>query len=155
MSGSTGLARHVRKAREKVCYTYPEEPREVEMRGPTPVLDYLTPESTNSFLPLPPLADPLDGVDGLDMTARAMIQANLETNKQALELYHSQVKKAWVDFYTDVLRASLDLDNNLTLTSELIGHTDGVLTDLARTKLLSLKETLCPRKGPDQSFTRS
>ena len=108
------------------------------MRGPTPVLDYLTQESTNSFLPLPQLADPLDGVVGLDDVARSMIQANLATNNQALELYHGRVKKAWGDFYVDVAKASLELDNNLTLTSELIGHTDGVLTDLARTKLLSL-----------------
>ena len=30
------------------------------------------------------------------------------------------------------------MDNNLTLCSELIGHVDGTLTDLARSKLLSL-----------------
>ena len=83
MSGSTALACHVRRAGEKVGYTYPQEPREVEMHGPTPVLDYLTPDSTSSFLPLPQLADPLDGVDGLDITARSMIQANLDTNRHS------------------------------------------------------------------------
>ena len=41
-------------------------------------------------------------------------------------------------FYNNVSPASLSLDNNLTLTSELMGHVDGTLHDFARNKLLSL-----------------
>ena len=138
MSGSTRLARHVRKAGEGVGYIYPEEPTEVELRGPTPVLDCLTPRDTSACFPLPLLTDPTDGVAGLDEVALAMIRANHETNRQALELYQAGVRKSFGDVYSDVNQSSLDLDNNLTLTSELIGHVDGTLTDLARSKLLSL-----------------
>ena len=138
MSGSTSLARQVRSSGEDVGFLYPPEPVEVEMRGPTPVLDCLTPTDTSNFFPLPPLLDPLDGVDNVDIAAAAMIRANNDTNRQVLAGYHQKMKEKYERFYKNVSKSSLDLDNNLTLGSELIGHVDGVLCDLARQKLLSI-----------------
>ena len=37
------LARHVRASGEEFSYVYPEKPPEKQMRGPTPILDYLSP----------------------------------------------------------------------------------------------------------------
>ena len=56
MSCSTGLAHHVRKAREKVGYTYPREPKEVEICGPTPVLNYVSHSRQHQLLPSSPSA---------------------------------------------------------------------------------------------------
>ena len=138
MSGSTSLARQVRSSGEDVGYVYPPEPVEVEMRGPTPVLDCLTPQDTSKFFPLPELLDPLDGVEGVDNVAASMIRANNDTNRQALVGYHQQMKEKFEKFYKNVSKSSLELDNNLTFGSELLGHVDGVLCDLARQKLLSI-----------------
>ena len=138
MSGSTSLARQVRSSGEDVGYVYPPEPVEVEMRGPTPVLDCLTPQDTSKFFPLLELLDPLNGVEGVDNVAASMFRANNDTNRQALVGYHQQMKDKFEKFYKNVSKSSLELDNNLTFGSELLGHVDGVLCDLARQKLLSI-----------------
>ena len=137
MSDCTDLARQIMKTGETVGYKYPDQPQEVEMRGPTPVLDCLTPNDTSVCYPLPHQMDVTDGVE-LDIAALAIIKANQETNRLALEGYHQKVKEDFQTFYSNVSSSSLSLDNNLTLTAELIGHVDGTLTDLARNKLLSI-----------------
>ena len=138
MSNSTDLARHVRKAGEDAGYKYPEEPPEVPMRGPTPVVDCLTPSETKDTFPLPGLTDPTEGVIGLDDLSRSMIRTNHDSNLAAMVGFRETVAKQFDDFYQGVSKCSLALDNNLTSTSQLIGHVDGCLTDLARTKLLSM-----------------
>ena len=123
MSGSMDLARQVRSAGETVGFVYPEKPVEVEMRGPTPVLDCLTPMDISGFSPLPAQMDVTDGVE-LDNMALSIIRANQETNRLALEGYHKKIKENFVTFYENVSKSSLNLDNNLTWTAELIGHVD-------------------------------
>ena len=62
---ATDLAHHVRASGEEFSYIYPEKPPERQMRGPTPILDYLSPVNDN-FHALPHVTDPLEGVDGLE-----------------------------------------------------------------------------------------
>ena len=137
MSAATDLAREVRAAGENVGYTYPVKPLEVEMRGPTPVLDCLTPEDTSNFLPLPSMVDPLHGVQ-VDDVAKSLIRTNHATNMTALVEYHARASSAFARLYSPVAKSSLEIDNNLTFTSELIGHVDGTITDLAKKKLLTV-----------------
>ena len=133
MSGST----QVRSAGESAGFKYPDKPQEVEMRGPTPVLDCLTPSDNSVCFPLPHQMDVTEGVE-VDHLALGILRANQETNRLALEGYHEKMKSSFLSFYSSVSNSSRKLDNNLTLTAELIGHVDGTLTDLARTKLLSI-----------------
>ena len=83
---------------------------EVEMRGPTPVLDYFTPDSTISFLPLPQLADPLEGVEGLDDMARSLIQANLDTNRH---FYCKDLKSSpiFLKFSSDICSQNIHVEH--------------------------------------------
>ena len=138
MSGSTDLARHLRKMGEAAGFTYPEEPAKVVMKGPTPVLDFLTPADTSSFLPLPHLMCPTEGVEGLDPVTVSMIQANFQVTAQAVQGYQEQAAKLFLDLYEGAARSSLAIDNSLQFSSELFGHVDGALVELARSKLLSL-----------------
>ena len=90
---ATDLTRHVRASGEEFGYVYPEKPPEKQMRGPTPILDCLSPANDN-FLALPHVMDPLEGVDGLDDMQKSVIRANHETNLTTLQGYHQQVSKA-------------------------------------------------------------
>ena len=62
ISSATDLARHVRASGEEFSYIYPEKPPERQMRGPTPILDYLSPVNDN-FHALPHVTDPLEEVE--------------------------------------------------------------------------------------------
>ena len=138
ISGSTDLARLVRRMGEAAGYTFPQVPAKVTMRGPTPVLDYLSPSDTSSFLPLPELMCPTEGVEGLDPIKVSMIRSNADVNAMAMRGYQEQVAKLFNEFYTGVVHSSLTIDNSLQFSSELFGHVDGALVELARSKLLSL-----------------
>ena len=134
---ATDLARHTRATGESLGYGYPSEPPEVLLRGPTKVLDYLTPTS-ETFFPLPHVMDPLEGVQGLDEVQRSMIVANHNINLTALQDYHTKVSTAVRTLYNGVSQSSLRLDNCLQFGSELLSHVDGSLLELARNKVLSL-----------------
>ena len=62
------------------------------MRGPTPILDYLSPVNDN-FHALPHVTDPLEDVDGLEDIQKSVIRANHEINLTALQGYHQQVSQ--------------------------------------------------------------
>ena len=103
------------------------------MRGPTPILDYLSPVNDN-FHALSHVTDPLEGVDGLEDMQKSVIRANHEINLTALQGY--QVSKAVRAFYDGVSPASLRLDNERQFPSELVSYVDGPIVDLVRNKLL-------------------
>ena len=86
ISGSTDLARHTRAMGEKAGFTFPDEPAKVSMLGPTPVLDYLTP-ATSDFLPLPDLMSPTEGVEGLDPVRLSIINANMDVKLTLIAEY--------------------------------------------------------------------
>ena len=137
VSSSTELARKIRKAGEAAGFKFPEEPAEVQMRGPTPVLDYLTPASDN-FKPFPDLMDPTDGVENLDAVSISMIRANHEVNLTAIRGFQEEVVRLFKELYGGVSEESLRLDNALQFTLSLMGHVDGCLVELVRSKLLDL-----------------
>ena len=112
LSHATELARHVRKSGEKFGYTYPEVAPEVQLKGPTPVLDYLSRggEKVDGFLQLPHIMDPASGVT-LDNMAASLVKANHETNLTALQGYHEKVSKAILNFYDGVVKSSLSIFN--------------------------------------------
>ena len=83
MSGAIDLARKVRKAGEGVGFTY-DEPKEIQMQGPTPVMDCLTPADTSGLLELPHLEDPAKDIKGLDNVTKSLIQATHEVNVRAV-----------------------------------------------------------------------
>ena len=87
---ATDLTRHVRAPGEEFSYIYPEKPPERQMRGPTPILDYLSPVNDN-FHALPHVTDPLEGVDGLEDIQKSVIRANHDINLTALQGYHQQI----------------------------------------------------------------
>ena len=138
MSQATQLARLTRATGETLGFSYPDKPVETTLRGPTPVLDYLSPIENSSFSPLPHVMDPTAGVEGLDEIQTAMINANHETNLKALEGFHGNMATNVKTFYNGIKDVSLNLDNNLQFTSELLSHVDGSMEDLARSKLLSI-----------------
>ena len=87
MSQATQLARLTRASGESLGYSFPEQPIHSTLKGPTPVLDYLTPVE-NVFTPLPHIMDPTAGVEGLDEIQKSMITANHETSLKALKGFH-------------------------------------------------------------------
>ena len=124
LSEGTGLSRLTRAAGENLGFTYPDEPVEVSLRGPTPVSDYLTPLG-GGLEALPHIMDPLEGVQGLDEIQISMIEANHKINLEALQGYHKKIGVVLKSFYDGVTKSSLALDNNLQLTSEMLSHVDG------------------------------
>ena len=46
------------------------------------------------------------------------------------------------DFYDGAARASLTIDQTYQFTSELLGHVDGAIVELARNKLLTLFKSM-------------
>ena len=82
--------------------------------------------------------DRLDGVTGLDEVQCSMIASNHNTNLVALHGYHARARESVRRFYDDVSKTSLQLDNHLQFTSELLSHVDGSIAGLAKTKLLTL-----------------
>ena len=106
LSHSTDLARHTRAAGESLGYKYPEQPAEINMRGPTPVQDYLTP-TEDSFMALPHMLDPTDGVENLDSVQLTLLNANHTTNLTELQKFHEAAVKAVRNLYDGVLRVLL------------------------------------------------
>ena len=137
MSQATQLARLTRASGEVLGFTYPDKPTEIMLKGPTPVLDYLSPVESN-FTPLPHIMDPTDGVHGLDEIQLSILKANHETNLTALQGFHGNIVNKVKTFYNGVKDVSLNLDNSLQFTSELLSHVDGSMAELARSKLLSI-----------------
>ena len=107
------------------------------LRGPTPIKDYLSPQEV-SFTPVPHFMDPTEGVEGLDEVQLSMLKANHDVNLRALQNFHQKMADDVHTFYKGVKDVSLNLDNNLQFTSELLSHVDGSMADLARMKLLSI-----------------
>ena len=56
----------------------------------------------------------------------------------ALQGYYTQTEAAVKKFYDGVTNSSLELDNALQFTVELLTHVDGSILGLARNKLLTL-----------------
>ena len=108
------------------------------MRGPTPVHNCLTPLDTFGSPPLPPLKDPGEDLERLDDKTKRKISEADHENVWAMEGHQAKFTFMVGSCYSDVSSAFLSLDNNLTLTSELMGHVEGTLNDLASNKLLSL-----------------
>ena len=98
ISGSTDLARHTRAMGEKAGFTFPEEPAKVSMLGPTPVLDYLTP-ATSDFLPLPILMSPTEGVEGLDPVSvrLSIINANMDVILTLIAEYREKATNLFLE----------------------------------------------------------
>ena len=137
VSSATDLARHTSATGESIGYSYPTKPGEVPLRGPTMVLNFLTPLDAK-LLQLPYIMDPSDGNDDLSNNQRAAVQANHNINMTARQEYHKNVSGLFTTFYDGVPQASLRLDNCLQFSSEMLSHVDDSLLDLARNKLLSL-----------------
>ena len=83
------------------------------------------------------MMDVLDEVEGLEDAQKAIIQANMEVNLAAVEGYRQKVTTLYSDVYNGAARASLTIDNT-HFTSELLGHVEGAMVELARNKLLTL-----------------
>ena len=116
---------------------YPEHPPQLALYGPNKVSDYLTPSSA-TFIPLPPLMDPLSGVVGVDPVATGMIQANHEVNRTAMNGFYEKVSSLFNKFYYGVKDAVLKLDSLNQFYMDLYGHVDGSIRELARAKAVQL-----------------
>ena len=81
---------------------------------------------------------PTEGVEGLDPVKLSMINANMDVNLTSIAEYREKATNLFLKLYNGAAKSFLSIDNTLQLSSELIGHVDGSLVELARSRLLTL-----------------